>query len=89
VNLTDLSAEISVDKGDALIARMEDAKKGKVRLSKADLQLIALAAYGDAYALLNSFPAEGVPPEIENEWRELRAILPLQEKISDYLNDVE
>jgi hypothetical protein len=81
--------ETRADGGDALVARMDAAKEGKVRLSKADLQIIAAAAYGDAYALLDTFPAEGVPPEIENEWRELRAVIPMQQKIADFLSDFD
>lgn len=78
--------EIFVPAYDEFIARYEDAKKGKARLTKEDLAIITMASGGDAGIVLEMFPAEGVPEEIEGAWRELRAAMPFQKKISDFIN---
>lgn len=70
---------------DAFNERYEAAKKGKARLTKDDLRIVTMAAGGDAGIMLDIFPAEGVPEEIEDAWREMRSLLPLQKQISDFI----
>ena len=87
MSLVDTIEAMTKGDGDELIAKMDLAKEGKTRLTQTELQIIAVANFGDARALLNTFPAEAVPEEIEGAWRELRSIQPLSDQVEAFLNE--